>query len=69
MEKLPSEPQQQVEKLIPNKPRLRNIEDTLVFLESEEGPDGEKINWKDLYEKVGPWETGLELSEKVREVV
>ena len=28
-----------------------------------------KINWKDLYERVGPWETGLELSEKIREVV
>ncbi|MEK7076036.1 MAG: hypothetical protein AAB941_00005, partial [Patescibacteria group bacterium] len=59
----------QTEKPIPSRPRLRNIEDTLVLLESEEGPDGEKINWKDLYERVGPWETGLELSEKVREVV
>ena len=65
MEKLP----QQIETLIPSQPRLRNIEDTLVLLESEEGPDGEKINWKDLHEKVGQWESGLELSEKVREVV
>ncbi|MDP3792745.1 MAG: hypothetical protein Q8Q89_03360 [bacterium] len=62
-------PENIIEKPIPNRPRLRNIEDTLVLLESEEGPDGEKINWKDLYEKVGPWESGLELSEKVREVV
>jgi len=58
-----------MEKPITNRPRLRNIEDTLVLLESEEGPDGEKINWKDLYEKVGPWESGLELADKVREVV
>jgi len=69
MEKLSTEPRQQTEGLIPNRPRLRNIEDTLVLLESEEDPDGEKINWKDLYEKVGTWETGLGLSEKVREVV
>ena len=63
MEKLSTEPRQQTEGLIPNRPRLRNIEDTLVLLESEEDPDGEKINWKDLYEKVGTWETGLGLSE------
>lgn len=66
MEKIPT---QETEKLIPNRPRLRNIEDTLVLLESEEGPGGEKINWKDLYEKVGPWESGLELADKVRKVV
>lgn len=64
MEKLPK-----TEKPISNRPRLRNIEDTLVFLESEEGPDGEKINWKDLYENVGPWDSSLELSDSIREVV
>ena len=69
MEKLPIKQQRETEKPIPNQPKLRNIEDTLVLLESEDGPDGEKINWKDLYEKVGSWESGLELSEKVREVV
>ncbi len=64
MEKIP-----ETEKLIPQKPHLRYIEKTLSLLESDIGPDGEEINWKDLYEKVGPWETGLELSEKIREVV
>src|SRR3989344_6831445 len=58
-----------MEKPITNRPRLRNIEDTLILLESEEGPDGEKINWKNLYEKVEPWESGLELSENIRTIV
>lgn len=66
MEKIPT---QEAEKPIPNRPRLRNIEDTLVLLESEEGPDGEKINWKDLYEKVGSWNSGLELAENMRSVL
>lgn len=69
MEKSSTESRPQTEKLIPNRPRLRNIEDTLVLLESEEGPDGEKINWKDLYEKVGPWDSSLELSDNIREIV
>ncbi len=69
MEKSSIESQQQKERLIPNRPRLRSIEDTLVLLESEEGPDGEKINWKDLYEKVGPWDSSLELSDNIREIV
>ena len=69
-ENLPSKP----EKILPSEPKLRNIEDTLALLRSEKifGPDGEEIgalNWKDLYEQVGPWESGLELSDKIREVV
>ena len=63
MEKLPK-----TEKLIPERPRLRYIEKTLSLLESDIGPDGEKINWKDLYEKVGPWNSGLELTDEIREV-
>lgn len=58
-----------MEKLLPDRPSLRYIEKTLTLLESEEGPDEEKINWKDLYEKVGPWDSGLELSENIRIIV
>lgn len=57
------------EKILPDRPRLKYIEHTLALLESEKGPDGEEINWKDLYEKVGSWESGLELSDKIRTVV
>lgn len=64
MERIP-----QADKLIPERPRLRYIEKTLSLLESDIGPDGQKINWKDLYEKVGPWDSGLELSDEIREVV
>ncbi len=64
MEKIPK-----TEELIPQKPHLRYIEKTLSLLESDIGPDGEKINWKDLYEKVGPWNSGLELSDEVRDVI
>ena len=59
----------QEEKFIPEKPRLRYIEKTLSLLESDIGPDGQKINWKDLYEEVGHWDSGIELSDKIREVV
>lgn len=66
-------PKLEAEKPIPNQPKLRNIEDTLALLRSKTvGPDGQEIeetNWKDLYENVGSWESGLELSDKVREVV
>lgn len=57
------------EKLIPAKPRLRGINETMALLGSETGPDGQRINWKDLHEKVGAWDSGLELSDKIREVV
>ena len=63
MEKIP-----QGDKLIPERPHLRYIEKTLSLLEPDIGPDGQKINWKDLYEKVGPWNSGIELSDKIREV-
>ena len=71
MEKMPI---QEIEKPIPDHPRLKNIEDTLALLRSEKvfDPDGQEIgesNWKDLYEQVGSWETGLELSDKIREIV
>jgi len=66
MEKaLPQTPEQ----LIPDRPHLKYIERTLALLESEKGPDGEDINWKDLYEQVGNWESGLELSDKIRNIV
>ena len=57
------------EKLIPPKPHLRYVEKTISLLESDIGPDGEKINWKNLYEKVGPWNSGLELSDEIRDIV
>ncbi len=61
--------QRENERPIPKRPKLRYVEKTLSLLESDIGPDGEKINWKDLYEKVGPWENGLELAEKIRTIV
>ena len=61
--------QSREDKPIPDSPKLRYIEKTLSFLESDIGPDGQEINWKNLYEKVGSWETGLELSNKARNIV
>src|SRR3989344_3528050 len=62
-------PQQEEEKLIPTTPHLRYMEKTLSLLESHAGLDGETTNWKDLYKKVGNWESGLELTDEIREVV
>src|SRR3989344_855504 len=56
-------------KFIPEGPHLRYIEKTLSLLESDIGPDGEKINWKNLHDKVGPWNSGLELSDEIRDIV
>jgi hypothetical protein len=57
------------EKPIPAKPRLRGMNETLALLGSETGPDGQRINWKDLHEQIGTWNSGLELSDKIRAVV
>ncbi|OGN10109.1 MAG: hypothetical protein A3J46_06850 [Candidatus Yanofskybacteria bacterium RIFCSPHIGHO2_02_FULL_41_11] len=57
------------ERPIPSRPKLRYIEKTISLLESDIGPDGREINWKDVYEKVGPWNSGLELSNEIRDVV
>ncbi len=57
------------EKIIPEKPGLRYIEKTLSLLRADAGPDGEKIDWKNLNKKVGPWNSGLELSDQIRDIV
>jgi len=59
----------QTENFILERPHLRYIKKTLSLLESDIGPDGEKINWKNLYEKVGSWDSALELSDQIREAV
>lgn len=64
MEKAP-----ETERFIPEKPGLRYIEKTLFLLKENVMPDGEKIDWKDLNKKIGKWESGLELSDQIREVV
>jgi len=57
------------EKIIPETPRLRYIEKTLTLLEPEIDENGKETNWKNLSEKVGPWDSGLELSKEIRNVV
>jgi len=64
-ENMPNQP----EKLIPSEPRLRGMDKVLTLLESEELPDGEKINWKDIHERVKPFHTMYEFTENVREAV
>ncbi|MFH1233477.1 MAG: hypothetical protein V1649_02380 [Patescibacteria group bacterium] len=57
------------DKLILSKPKLRYIRATLEILRSEDGLDGEKVNWKELSEQVGDYNSILELSENIREIV
>lgn len=57
------------EKMIPKNPRLRNIFKVLRLLHSEELPSGERVDRRELPEKVKSWENGMELSDNIREVV
>jgi hypothetical protein len=57
------------EKIIPATPHLRYIEKTLALLAPETDENGNETNWKNLSEKVGTWNSGLELSDKIREIV
>lgn len=50
-------------------PQLSYIKETLEFLRPIENEMGEEINWKDLYKEVKPWNTALELTDNIREVV
>ena len=50
-------------------PQLAYIEKTLEFLRPIENEMGEEVNWKDLYKEVKPWNTALELTDNIREVV
>jgi len=53
------------ERILPTTPHLRYIKRTLSPL--EQGDD--ETNWKNLNEKVAPWNSGLELANNVRQVV
>ncbi len=57
------------EKLIASEPKLKYIYKSLELLRPETGPSGETINWRELDEKVKPFENALELSDNIREVV
>ena len=57
------------EKIIPATPHLRYIEKTLALLAPETDENGVETNWKNLSEKVGPWNSGLELNNEIRRVV
>ncbi|MFA6565139.1 MAG: hypothetical protein WCT48_00185 [Candidatus Paceibacterota bacterium] len=57
------------EKIIPATPHLRYIEKTLALLAPEKDEDGNETNWKNLSEKIGTWNSGLELSDKIRDIV
>jgi hypothetical protein len=57
------------EKIISKNPHLRNIFKVLNLLHAEELPSGERVDRKELPEKIKPWENGLELSDNIREVV
>lgn len=50
-------------------PQLSYIQQTLEFLRPIENEMGEELNWKDLYKEVKPWNTALELTDNIREVV
>jgi len=70
LEQLPEQTQkQQPEKIIPATPHLRYIEKTLSLLGTETDENGSETNWKNLSEKVGAWDSGLELSDNIREIV
>src|SRR3989338_619640 len=58
-----------IERFLPEKPGLRYIEKTLSLLKDNVGPDGEKIDLKDLNKKVEHWDSGLELSSQIRDIV
>ena len=64
-----NKPAQKPEKIILPNPHLRYIFKTLNLLHSEELPSGERIDRRELPEKVKPWENGLELSDNIREIV
>jgi hypothetical protein len=66
---VPKAPKKESEKVIPLNPHLRYIYKTLNLLHSEELPSGERVDRRELPEKVKPWESGLELSDNIREVV
>lgn len=61
--------QEKPEKIIPTTPHLRHIEKTLSLLSPETDVEGHEVNWKNLSEKVGPWNSGIELSNEIRNVV
>jgi hypothetical protein len=56
-------------KLIPSEPRLRGMDKILTILESEQLPNGEMINWKQLRERVKPYHSMMEFSDNIREAV
>ncbi|MBI4120616.1 MAG: hypothetical protein HY454_04090, partial [Parcubacteria group bacterium] len=49
--------------------KLRYITKSLELLRPETNPLAEETHWKELYKEVKPWQTGLELSDNVRETV
>lgn len=49
--------------------QLPYISKTLELLRSEDGLDGEKLNWKELSKQVGSYNSVLELSDNIREIV
>jgi hypothetical protein len=57
------------EKIIPATPHLRYIEKTLALLAPETDENGVETNWKNLSEKVGAWDSGLELNNEIRRIV
>jgi hypothetical protein len=61
--------EKQLEKIIPATPHLRHIEKTLSLLSPETDEGGHEVNWKNLSEKVEPWNSGIELSNEIRNVV
>ena len=61
--------QEKTEKIIPATPHLRYIEKTLALLAPETDENGVETNWKNLSEKVEAWNSGLELSDKIRDIV
>lgn len=51
-------------------PRLRYLDRAFEIIRSpEENPLGEETSWYELAENVGPFETGLELTDNIREAV
>jgi hypothetical protein len=66
---VPEAPKKESEKVIPPNPHLRYIYKTLNLLHSEELPSRERVDRRELPEKVKSWENGMELSDNIREVV
>lgn len=62
-------PDDSTEAVLPNNPKLRYLDHAFDILRApEENSLGETTNWRELSDKIRPFQNGLELSDNIREV-